>query len=179
MYIPYTIIKNYTDEDLHYYIKMKNGGHRGEIGPNAVIEFTDVVVGDTLHLENDNYHSKYIIYHAMNPKYIISYEHKRINDMKENRGFNTIVLTRKGKDLAKSTHDLAKSTRSDTAGFTDNSSAINTKLFIGFMWLLIILIAILIGIIYFAYSGSMGFGGGKKKASMTSSIQSDVPKIMI
>jgi len=170
MYIPYTTIKNYTDELLQYRIKMKNGSHSGEIPAGNLIEFTDVVVGDPVYLNNDEYHATHIINHAQNPKYIISYEKNRIQDMKDNRGYNVIVLMKKPKN-----EEVKHVKQAITQPIMDGSESFNWKVFIVFAMFLVIMIGALIGIVYYTVGKKNKGGENVLPQPMTSNIE----KIMI
>lgn len=144
MQSPTTIIKNYTDEVFKYIIETQNGlVIRDEIHPNSHIDFMNVGVGDKLTLDSDNYLCKYIFNHGANPKYFITYPENKIKDMFGNRGYNPIVVTRKDDKSA-----FSVSTTNPTTKLDPLSSDFNTKLFIGFICLLVLFIASLIAIIY-------------------------------
>lgn len=150
MYVPYTLVKNFTDENLQYELHLKDGKKEvGEIAPNSMVEFVDAKVGDILHLHNDEYHGKEVINYAMNPKYYITYKEDKIQNMKDNRGYHPIVIIKKPQQQikVKLEPEILPVKKSET---------INWKLFFMFVLLLIVLIASLIGVIYVTTSKKYG-----------------------
>lgn len=153
MYIPYTLVKNFTDETLQYELQL-NGGRKmmGEIKPNSMVEFVDARVGDTLLLFNDEFHGKEVLNYAMNPKYYITHKKDKIQNMKDNRDYHPIVILKKPSVRSK----VPQQPQQISIASTTNET-FNWKLFFAFLLMLVVLVGSLAAIIY--YTSKKKYGG--------------------
>lgn len=128
------IIKNYLDVPVEYSYTLRNteksGIIDGVIKPNDFLEIVDVQVGDEIILWTKT-HSKLLTFiYQLNPKYFITTEQKRPDDMQANQGYHPIVLDKRKTEV----------TESSKQSFSSTENSPRTLMYIGVVILVLIII---------------------------------------
>jgi hypothetical protein len=152
------VIKNYLDVPVEYSYSLhnteKSGIIDGVIKPNDYLEIVDVQVGDEIILWTKT-HSKLMTFiYQLNPKYFITTEQKRPDDMQANQGYYPIVLEKRRSEEIKKPRESKQS-------FSSDNDSPKVLMYIGAVILvLVIIFAIILGyVINNRISGGMPVQG--------------------